>query len=128
MKKDRSRLEIKQSFRKILRISFLLLVREFYFFLANLYGLVCHPFLTFKTIKKEKDRSQEFLIFGLPGYLWLAAVIFLAGLRFLMGIRGNLGWIAKTSLLTVTMIALLLLGYLSYWFFRTFKAFPENKK
>lgn len=127
MKSSKLKLKIKNSSKKILRISFLLGIREIYLFFRNLYGLICHPFLTVKRIEKEKDLSQGLLIFGLPGYFWLGAIFFLAILRFLIGIRGNLGWIALTSLFSITSLTGLVFLYLLYWLYLTFKNFSGGK-
>lgn len=119
---------MKKSFKKILKISVLLGVREIYLSLRNLYGLICHPFLTVKRIEKDKDLSQGILIFGLPGYFWLVAIFILAILRFLIGIRGNLGWIAQTSFASITFTSGLFFLYLLYWLCLTFKNFKGGKK
>ena len=113
--------KFKNSAKKILKITLLLGIKEVYLFFRNLYGLVCHPFLVVKRIGKNRDFSQGLLIFGLPGYFWLGAIFFLAILRFLIGIRGNLGWIAKSSLFLITCFAGLLLSYLLYWIYLSFK-------
>ena len=120
--------QFKKSVKKILKLTVLLGIRETYLFFRNLYGLICHPFLTVKRIEKEQDLSQGLLIFGLPGYFWLGAIFVLAILRFLIGIRGNLGWIAWTSLFSVTSIAGLVFLYLLYWLFLTFKKFNGGEK
>jgi len=120
--------QFKKSVKKIFKLTVLLAIREVYLFFRNLYGLVCHPFLTVKRIEKEKDLSQGILIFGLPGYFWLGAIIFLAILRFLIGIRGSLGWIALTSLFSVTSFSGLFFLYLLYWLFLTFKKFNGGEK
>lgn len=49
----------------------LISLKETYFFLRNLYGLVFHPFKTVLGILQKPDKSQTLLVFGLPGYLWL---------------------------------------------------------
>lgn len=120
--------QLKKSFLKIFKLSFFLGIREIYLYFRNLYGLICHPFLTVKRIKKGKDLSQGLLIFGLPGYFWLGAIIFLAIFRFLIGIRGNLGWIALTSLFSITTLTGLVFLYLLYWLYLTFKNFNGGEK
>jgi len=121
MKNEKLQIKIKKSFKKILKITFLLGTRELYLFFRNLYGLICHPFLTIKRIKKERDFSQGVLIFGLPGYFWFGTIVFLAILRFLIGIRGNLGWIAQTFLFLMTSFSGLFFLYLFYWLSKAFK-------
>ena len=46
---------------KIIRLLFLLLVKESYLLTRNLTGLVYHPFLTVRTIKQKRDFSQAAL-------------------------------------------------------------------
>lgn len=120
--------QFKKSLKKILKLTVLLAIREVYLFFRNLYGLICHPFLTVKRIEKKKDLSQGLLLFGLPGYFWLGAIFVLAILRFLIGIRGSLGWIAWSSLFSVTSFSGLLFLYLLYWLFKTFKNFNGGGK
>jgi hypothetical protein len=57
---------------------FLVLIKETYLFVKNLYGLLTHPFKTIVTLRQKHDKSQTLLIFGLPFYLFLGgAIIFL---------------------------------------------------
>jgi len=128
MKTKNLHLKFKKSFKKIFKITFLLLIREIYLFFRNLYGLICHPFLTIKRIEKEKDLSQELLIFGLPGYFWLGTIFFLAILRFLMGIRGRLGWIAHTSLVSITLFSILMGFWLFWWFLKSLQDLNGGQK
>jgi hypothetical protein len=119
---------IKKSGKKIVKILFFLGIRETYLFFRNLYGLVCHPFLTVKRIEKEKDLSQGLLIFGLPGYFWFTTIVFLAVLRFLIGIRGNLGWIAQFSLASITLFSSLMGFWLFWWFLKTVQKFNGGQR
>jgi len=128
MKNYNSKFKIKESLKKISKITILLAIREVYLFFRNLYGLVCHPFLTIKRIEKEKDLSQGLLIFGLPGYFWFGTIVFLAILRFLMGIRGNLGWIAQTSLASITFFSGLMFFWLFWWFLKTLQNLNGGQK
>ncbi len=104
-----------RKFKKLAKLGILVGIKESYLFLRNLYGIYSHPFLTTKKIMGEKDLSQGILVFGLPIYFWLATIAFLAVLRLLMGIRGDLGWIAHTSLVLITLVAVFLLVYLLRW-------------
>ncbi len=116
----------KGSLKKVFRILFLLAIREGYLSLRNIYGLVCHPFFTLSQVFKKKDLSQGVFLFGLPGWFWLGTIFFLAVIRFFLGIRGNLGWIALTSLLAVSLFSGLFLAYLLYWFLRIFAGFNKG--
>lgn len=128
MRNLRQKVEIKNSLKKILKLTFFLLVREFYLFLGNLYGLICHPFLTVKRIEKERDFSQKLLISALPGYFWFLTVGFLAFLRFLIGIKGELGWVAKTSLIFISFLAFFSFIYIFYWISLVNKNLTRGKK
>lgn len=127
MKNQKSKSKIRNSLWKIFKITFFLTIREMYLFFRNLYGLVCHPFLTVKRIGKEQDLSQGLLIFGLPGYFWLGAIIILAVLRFLVGIKGRLGWVAQWSLALITFASGLLFIYLLYWLYLDLKRGKKNE-
>jgi len=48
--------EFKRSVRKILKIIFLLGLREIYCWLKNIYGMIEHPSLTVSRIKKREDK------------------------------------------------------------------------
>jgi len=113
-----------RSCKKILKLTLLLLVRESYLYFRNLYGLICHPFLTIRKVEKDQDFSQGILLFGLPAYFWLVLILFLAVLRFLIGIRGDLGWIAYTSFTSITLLCGFLFLYVFYWFWLTL---PNNR-
>ncbi|HNP89398.1 MAG: hypothetical protein BWY24_00290 [Microgenomates group bacterium ADurb.Bin219] len=120
MKNYNSKLKIKEASGKIFKTIFLLVIREFYLFFRNIYGLACHPFLTIRRIRREKDYFQVLLVFGLPVYFWLAAIVSLAVLRFLIGIRGRLGWIAHSLLWLVSGLTGLICFYLFYWLWLTY--------
>lgn len=126
--KGNLQLKITKSFRKIFRLSFLLSAREFYFFLANLYGLVCHPLLTIRKIQRDRDLSQGLLIFGLPVYFWLGTIVLLAITRVLVGIRGNFGWVAQASFFLITFTSGLFFLYLYYWFCKSSRKFGGGNK
>lgn len=117
-----------RSIKKIVKIVLLLGVREIYLFFRNLYGLACHPFLTIRRIRREKDYFQGLLVFGLPVYFWLAAIVSLAVLRFLIGIRGRLGWIAHSLFWLVSGLTCLICFYLFYWLWLTFFSRKKDRE
>jgi hypothetical protein len=127
MKKASLKLKMRRSFRKIFRLSFLLSAREFYFFLANLYGLVCHPFLTIRKIQEDRDLFQGLLIFGLPVYFWLGTIALLAITRALVGIRGNFGWVAQALFFLIAFATGLFFLYLYYWFCKSSRRFSGGE-
>jgi len=53
---------LKKSLGKILKLAALIAIKEFYLFIHNLVGLVYHPFLTLRIIKKNHDLSQTLLV------------------------------------------------------------------
>jgi len=53
---------LKKSLEKILKLGTLITTKEFYLFIRNLIGLIYHPFLTLRIIKRKHDLSQTLLI------------------------------------------------------------------
>ena len=60
----------------LLRAAVLISLKETYLFFRNWYGLVFHPFKTTVGILQKPDKSQTFLIFGLPAYVWFLGLSF----------------------------------------------------
>lgn len=97
----------------------LILLREVYLFLRNLYGLVVHPFKTIVRIRKKPDWSQTILVLGMPVWGGL-------GLFGILGVVGIGFWfIRPTSQILVRVILVGLglgllgsfgiFGYVGYW-------------
>jgi len=107
--------------KKLAKIGVLLGVREGYLFTRNLYGILVHPFLTIGRIVKEKDRSQELLIFGLPVYLWFFWVFVLLVSRLFIFGRLQFGFLAQASFLVSSIFTSLLFTLLFYWVFRIWR-------
>lgn len=93
----------------------LVVVKEVYVFLRNLYGLVFHPFKTIVNIRRKPDWSQTILIFGLPAYLlFLVLILFIPAWWLFKGhelIRPALFLLFLFSTLLIFLFA----GYLLFW-------------
>jgi hypothetical protein len=99
----------------------LLLIKDSYLFARNSLGLVWHPFKTLAVISREKDRSQQLLIFGWPVYvLVLGTTLTWAGRR-LLATTPEWGTGAKL-VFSLGVFGCLFLGfYLSYWWIRLWR-------
>jgi len=53
---------LRKTGQKILILVVLLFLKEGYLLLKNLFGLIYHPFITLRRVKKEADLSQTLLI------------------------------------------------------------------
>lgn len=109
--------------KKIIKLSGLLVVREVWGLLCNLYLLIYQPFLTLRTIKANKDKSQTGLIIMvallpliaysvarlITDYLWYGTLLNSVGIVFS----------------TVLLIELFVFGYLFYW---TVMVLIKNRK
>ena len=60
---------LKTSIKKIAKLSFLISLKELYLGAENLWGLIYHPFLTLRGIKKRRDFSQVLLVGGLTLFI-----------------------------------------------------------
>lgn len=97
------------------KIGLLLSIKESYLLTKNSLGLIWHPIKTLNSLAREKDRSQQLLVIGLP--LWvLTAGLFLTWLgRRLLATSPEWGIGAIVTLATAIIVAAVLAGYLSYW-------------
>ena len=99
----------------IAKIGLLLTIKESYLLVKNSLGLVWHPIKTLNSLSREKDRSQQLLVIGLP--LWILA----AGLgltwfgRRMLATSVEWGWGAKSLFAAALIAAIVLTGYLGYW-------------
>lgn len=99
----------------------LLGVRESYLFTRNLYGILVHPFLTIGRMVREKDRSQEMLIFGLPVYLWIFWVFVLLVSRLFIFGRLQFGFFAQASFMASTLLTAYSLLLIACCFYTVWK-------
>lgn len=108
---------IKKRIKKIKELVFLIIIRQVYKLLSNLYHMVEEPFLTFKKlIVKDRDKSQIFLIviiFLMPILAYSVARIIWDYYRF--GVIVNEVGIFFSI---VSGIEFFLLAYLGYWIIR----------
>jgi hypothetical protein len=104
-----------------MKLGALVVIKETYLFLRNVYGIYSHPFLTTKRIMEEKDLSQGVLIFGLPFYLWLGWVAILLVSRIFIFRELRFGFLARASFLLVSFSFSLLFLFLGYWLFMVYR-------
>jgi len=107
--------------RKAGRLGVLLAIKESYLFLKNVFGLGVHPFKTLRGVQREKDRSQQALILGLPGYVLGMGLVGVWLGRRMLGTSVEWGLLAKLSFLGVIGMSLLIGGYLGFWVLRAWK-------
>lgn len=78
-------------------------------------------------MRKEKDRFQTLVIFGLPFYLWLGGVAtVMVGRLLIRAPFWQFGFLAKVALLTISLMAGIIFSYLTYWFFVWFTKSEEK--
>lgn len=110
---------IKKRIKNIFKITILILARQIWKLLCNLYHLITEPILTIKTLFKERDKSQIFLIttvLFIPIISYFLARIVWDYYRY--------GLIVKEvgSIFTVAVIVqIILLWYLGYWVLKAAK-------
>lgn len=101
--------------KKIIRLGTLLSIKESYLLAKNTYGLGVHPFKTLKSLSREKDRSQQLLLLGLPVYV-LAGGTGLVWLgRRLLATSETWGWGAKGATGLFLGLSLGAAIYLFFW-------------
>ena len=99
----------------IAKLGLLLSIKESYLLVKNTLGLVWHPIKTLNSLAREKDRSQQLLVIGLP--LWVLAVgLGLTWLgRRMLATSTEWGWGAKSVFAAAVIATIILTGYLGYW-------------
>jgi len=103
---------IKKRIKKIFKLTVLIAARQIWKLLSNLYHLMTEPFLTLKTLIREKDKSQIFLIsliFLMPVIAYFLARIVWDYYRY--GLIINDVGVFFTLAIVVQIILLLYLGY-----------------
>jgi len=107
---------IKKRIKNIIKLTGLISVRQGWKLGENLYHLVREPVLTIKTLIKDKDKSQIFLLticFLMPILSYIGARIVWDYYKYGLVI-GAVGRI----FIIVAIIQLILMGYLGYWLVR----------
>lgn len=117
---------LKKSVKRIFKLSGLITLKEGYLLASNLIGLVYHPFLTLRQIKKRKDKSQTMLIILFISFpLFLS--LFLTTVGIIISHFFNLPFINyfKAMALFSDILTLLILSlsifYLFYWTIQVIK-------
>lgn len=121
-------MHLKKSIKKIIKLSFLILVKETYLLIKNLLGLVYHPFLTLRLIRLNRDFSQMLLILG-TGVLPTLITIGLTTIIFLLNYAGHpYLWLNfKTIILLGNALSLIIVfGFIAYLFFWTYQVIKKN--
>lgn len=113
--------------KKILRLTFLILVKETYLLFKNLLGLIYHPYLTLKKIKAKKDLSQAVLIILAiitPFAFAISTSLIYLVLKYLLGfsLPAILGFGLKWLDFLAFSFWLLAFGYLAFWACQVYKA------
>jgi len=70
---------------------------------------------------REKDRSQQVLVLGLPFYVLVGGVVGIIGGRWLIGAPAEWGMMARAVGLMVLMAAGGIGGYLFYWLIKLWR-------
>lgn len=110
---------IRQSGKRILKITLLLTLKELWFLFKNGLGLIYHPFLTLRKIKEERDFSQTFLIISLISAplgisSLLTAILFLASRIFGFYLPYEKEFLLFL-IISSGLFLLLSIFYLAYW-------------
>ena len=105
--------------KKIASLSFLILVRQIWGLLCNLYLLTYQPYLTLRNIRVRHDKSQILLLLLVafsPFFSYILARLIL-DIRWYGEWRLSVGAIFEVTIL----IELVVLGYLGYWTGQVYK-------
>jgi hypothetical protein len=108
---------IKKRIKKIKKLMFLIIVRQSWKLLCNLYNIIGQPFLTFKKlIIKDRDKSQMFLV----GIIFLMPTFAYTVTRLVWDYYQHgsiLSGVGKVFLVAMS-VQITLLIYLGYWLWR----------
>lgn len=110
---------IKKRIKKIIKLGFLIAVRQIWKLLCNLYHLVYEPFLTLKTLIKDRDKSQIFLL----ALTAVSPAIIYATARYFWDhyLYGELVSSVGAVFAFIVLIELLAFFYIAFWIFKVFK-------
>lgn len=111
---------IKKRIKKIGDLIFLIIVRQVWKLLCNLYNIIEQPFLTLKKmIIKDKDKSQIFLV----ALMVIMPAIFYISARIVWD-NYNYGFVLNSVgrvFLIISIIEIIMFGYLGFWIWKIFK-------
>jgi hypothetical protein len=94
---------------------FLVLIKETYLFVKNLYGLLTHPFKTIVSLRQNHDKSQTLLVFGLPIYLFIGGTILFLPFFWLIRNWYNARILSLIAFYVFSFVLFVLACYLFYW-------------
>ena len=114
---------MKKRIKNIIKISILIGVRQAWGLMCNLYLLAYQPFLTIRTIKGKRDKSQLFLL----AMTAVGPAVFYVGVRIMWDVYryGHLLHSIGPVFWTTTIIEAMIFSYLLYW---TIKVIKKNHK
>ena len=110
---------IKKRIKNIFKLTVLIAARQIWKLLCNLYHLITEPILTIKTLIKERDKSQIFLIIMVvvaPITAYFLARIIWDHYRYGLVVR-DVGMFFGMS---VT-LEIILLAYMGFWLIKSIK-------
>lgn len=96
----------------------LLTIKESYLLSKNTFGLGVHPIKTLRSLQREKDRSQQLLLIGMPLWVFGFGLFFTYLGRRLLSTSSDWGFGAKISLVAAVIVTTFISGYLGYWFYK----------
>jgi len=107
---------MKEKIVKVGRLSVLLVIRQMWVTICNLYLLIREPFLTVRKIKAKRDKSQALilgLIFVSPALVYIVARI-ATDIWWYRKILPSVGPMFELT----SLIEVLVLGYVCYWVYQ----------
>lgn len=110
---------IKKRVKNIFKLTVLIAARQIWKLLCNLYHLINEPILTIKTLIKERDKSQIFLIImvvSAPIIAYFLARIIWDYYRYGLVIK-DVGMFFKMAV----MVEILMFSYLGFWLLQVIK-------
>jgi hypothetical protein len=111
---------IKKRIKKIKELMFLIIVRQIWKLLCNLYNIIEQPFLALKKlIIKDRDKSQMFLvavIMIMPAIFYISARVFWDNYKYGF-VLNSVGRV----FLIISIIEMVIFGYLGFWIWKIFK-------
>ena len=121
------------SIKKITLAVLLLLIREIYFALKNILGLVYHPFKTIKEIRLKKDISQATLITSIISLpittATVISILYIIGKHLLnFPVPSFLGLLLKVTITALTVFTLSIFIYIAFWTLKVIRKDETSQK
>jgi hypothetical protein len=109
-------------YKKLIKYSILLSIKESYLLARNFWGMGQHPFKTVRALIRERDYSQIFLVLAFPAYVLLGGFFLIWFARRLFGVTPwDWGLKTKGGISLVVLISLTSFLYLFFWFYKVWK-------